>query len=220
MSTSTPFTSTLLPGLFYYDNFLPPSLESSLHTSILSQPNAWKHLNNRTLQNWGGLPHLKGMLSTPLPSFLTPLLNLLLSTSIFPSSQSPNHVLINRYFPGQGIHPHVDGPAYKPRAAIVSLLAPILMDFYPVHNDCPGVAEYDQPCATLLLRPRSCLVLTLQAYNNFYHAIAERQYDTIQPSVLNARSHEYTTYQRQERISLTVRASCKTLRNPLLPIRH
>ena len=42
-----------------------------------------------------------------------------------------NSVRINGYEPGQGIHPHMDGPVYFPRAAIISLGSPCVFDFYP-----------------------------------------------------------------------------------------
>lgn len=40
-------------------------------------------------------------------------------------------VRLNAYKPGQGIHPHLDGPVYFPRAAIVSLGSHCIFDFYP-----------------------------------------------------------------------------------------
>lgn len=214
---SSPFTTPQIPGLFYYRDFVSPYLATSLHTAILSHPHAWKTLTNRTLQNWGGLPHIKGMIPTPLPTFLTPLISLLVSTSLFPSSHPPNHVLVNRYLPGQGIHPHVDGPAYKPRAAIVSLLSPIVMDFYSTsHNPTPAISPSQCPAASLLLEPNSCLLLTSQAYTHFYHAIAERTRDTLDSPILNLPPTHPPSYPRHDRISLTLRTSCRTIRNPLL----
>ena len=35
----------------------------------------WTQLANRRLQNWGGVPHPKGMLAEPLPSWLSPLVS-------------------------------------------------------------------------------------------------------------------------------------------------
>ncbi|KAI9672830.1 MAG: hypothetical protein M1831_000266 [Alyxoria varia] len=42
----------------------------------------------------------------------------------------PNHILINHYRPGEGIHPHEDGPAYAPVTATVSLGSHAVLDVY------------------------------------------------------------------------------------------
>lgn len=216
-STGAVFESAALPDLIYQDDFITLPEEFSLLKGLNAHPHAWKHLNNRTLQNWGGLPHIKGMMATPLPTFLEPLCSKLVFADIFTADIAPNHVLANRYEPGQGISPHVDGPAYKPCAAIISLKAPIVMDFYKKSGlDQPGVASDAIPSASLLLRRRSLLVLRGDAYTGFFHAIAERDEDVIDESVLNSKQEEHGVLRREERLSLTVRRSCKTIRNPLL----
>lgn len=212
---SMPFESVLLPGLSYHESFIDAEQEARLLSGVHANPRAWKQLNKRTLQNWGGLPHIKGMIPTSLPPFLRPLCSQLVDRGVFPSSEAPNHVLVNRYEPGQGIAPHVDGPAYKPRAAIVSLQAPIVMDFYKI-EDTPGISASRKPTASLVLRPRSLLVIAGDVYTSFYHSIAERESDTIDENVLNAEEDERGLFSRKERTSLTIRTSCKTIRNPLL----
>lgn len=209
-------TFRALPGLLYLDDFIPPSLERSLLSGLHAHPHAWKHLNNRTLQNWGGLPHSKGMIATPLPPFLQPLCAALVSAGLFTHALPPNHVLANRYRPGQGIDAHVDGPAYIPCAAIVSLSAPIVMDFYAVTGDQPGVRKETPPSASLLLRKRSIVVLRGDVYTGFLHAIAEREEDVIDERILNREEGDAPVILRTERLSLTVRRSCKTIRNPLV----
>lgn len=212
-----PFETPVLPGLSYQDLFISEEEEAGLLHGVRSHQHQWKHLHNRTLQNWGGLPHIKGMLPTPLPNFLRPLCSSLVDAGVFPSAEAPNHVLVNRYEPGQGISPHEDGPAYKPRAAIVSLQAPIVMDFYRIGENTEGVGADDEPAGSVLLRPRSLLVLAGEVYTGFYHAIAERNEDDIGDTVLNAADRERRCVIRRERTSLTVRTSCKTIRNPLMP---
>lgn len=210
------FTSELIPGLTYIDEFITSELETSLLSGCHRHPKAWKTLNNRTLQNWGGLPHIKGMLPTGMPDFLHPLLSRLTAEEIFPSKTRPNHVLVNRYMPGQGIDAHVDGPAYQPTAAIISLSAPIVMEFYERRTTTPE-NPLAEPLGALLLRRRSLLVLSEDAYHNVYHAIAERTSDQLNTSVINLRPDECNTImQRQQRVSLTVRTACKTIKNPLL----
>lgn len=210
------FTAPLLPGLFYVDEFLTFDEEEALLLGIADHPRAWKLVNNRSLQNWGGLPHVKGMLPTPLPPFLEPLLEHIDTAGVFHALQRrPNHVLVNRYQPGQGISAHVDGPAYSPVAAIVSLRAPIVMHFF--ERKLSRDALPDVPLFGLLLRPRSLLVLSGAAYTDVYHAILERTHDPLDHTVLNALPQERgTTLQREERLSCTVRASCRTVSNSLL----
>lgn len=207
--------SSVIPGLYYFDDYIDKDVEAALVLSIHSHPHAWKTLNNRTLQNWGGLPHIKGMLPTKLPPFVEPLLEKLASDEIFPADSRPNHVLVNRYLPGQGIDAHVDGPAYRPVAAIVSLCAPILMHFYQRNQSSDAIPS--QPVCSLLLRPRSLLVLSQHAYLHVYHAILPQEIDHVDDLTLNARSDELgTNIHRQERLSLTIRTACRTLQNPLL----
>lgn len=206
MSPSHPFTHPLLPGLSLHSDFLPLSHHSLLLDTLPTLP--WKHLRTRSLQNHGGLPHVKGMLPTPIPTLFHPLLSLL--SPFFPSA--PNHILVNRYQPSQGISPHVDGPAYKPIAAIISLSSPLVMDFHT----SPPPTDSTTPHASLLLRPRSLLLLTGSSYTDLHHGISARAVDEINATVLNAQPEEYGALTRQERISLTVRTACKTLRNPLL----
>lgn len=207
-----------LPGLTYVDSFITPSSEAALLSGVAAHPRAWKQLSNRSLQNWGGLPHAKGMIPTPLPTFLTPLCAHLVSAGVFPVSEAPNHALVNRYRLGQGISPHEDGPAYRPRAAVVSLQASIVMDFYCKKGG--PVGERRVPDASLLLRQRSLVVIEGDVYSTFYHAIAQREIDVVDGTVLNAREEEFGTCPREERTSLTIRTSCKTIRNPLLTIRR
>lgn len=207
--------SSVVPGLIYIDEYIGIDDERALIAAVHSHPRAWKRLNNRTLQNWGGLPHIKGMLPTKLPSFLHPLLEKLISDEIFPSENPPNHVLVNRYLPGQGIAAHVDGPAYRPTAAIISLSTPILMHFYQRNQTSDAIPS--KSFCSLLLRPRSLLILSKEAYSHVYHAILARESDHIDDSVLNSRPEERgNTVERRERLSLTIRAACRTLQNPLL----
>lgn len=207
--------SSVIPGLIYVDEYISEDEETALVEAVHSHPRAWKTLNNRTLQNWGGLPHIKGMLPTTLPTFLHPLLEQLTGDKIFSIGRPPNHVLVNRYLPGQGIDAHVDGPAYHPIAAIVSLCTPILMHFYERNESSEAIPS--QHLCSLLLRPRSLLILSGDAYSRVYHAIPSQEIDHIDDLVLNSRPEELgSTIQRQERMSLTIRAACRTLRNPLL----
>lgn len=202
------FTCRDIPGLLYSDHYISEQQEEHLLRNVNSNTKAWKQLNNRSLQNWGGLPHVKGMLPTPLPNYLQLLTNQLSTPDIH-----FNHVLINKYLPGQGIDAHIDGPAYKPHAHILSLNSPVVMNFYDTQ-------QKHQLICSLLLRPRSLLSLSAFAYNSVYHGIDECHSHVIDRKVLNASDSEVgLTIERKERISLTIRAACRLIKNPLLSSR-
>jgi len=140
------FLLTSVPPSFYYiPDFISEAEETNLLRQIENSPtprfvqraamskttsNRWTQLANRRLQNWGGVPHPKGMLAEPLPSWLSPLVSRVAEVEvpasddkqqrIFTSGKTPNHVLVNEYLPGQGIMPHTDGPLFHPTIATVS----------------------------------------------------------------------------------------------------
>ena len=85
------FLLTSVPPSFYYiPDFISEAEETNLLRQIENSPtprfvqratmskttsNRWTQLANRRLQNWGGVPHPKGMLAEPLPSWLSPLVS-------------------------------------------------------------------------------------------------------------------------------------------------
>lgn len=169
---------------------------------------SWKVLSNRRLQNYGGLPHAKGMVPVPLPEFLQTLVDQLVSADVFQEQEKPNHALVNQYLPGQGINPHEDGPVFFPCAAIVSLQSPIAMQFYDTRFNPQGGRC---PTAEIILRPRSLLCISADAYCHFLHGIQETTEDVVMPTCINALQNESILY-RRERTSVTLRRSRKTLK--------
>ena len=93
----------------------------------------WVYLKRRTLQQWGGQPNINGMKQERLPKWLVATAWRLKEIGIF--LKEPNHVLLNKYEPGQGIMAHTDGNLYFPCVAIVSLGSSCVMDFYKTHQD-------------------------------------------------------------------------------------
>ena len=207
-STSTTSSWHQVPGLEYHAAFLSKSEQESLIEEIEAKPNAWRPLLDRRVQNWGGLPHARGMVAVPLPPYLAKLGSKLTSIGLFTQQQPSNHVLINEYVPGQGIMAHTDGPAYMPVAAIVSLHSSVLFD---LHRD--GVVV-----ASLWAVPGSLIVLRNDAYQLFHHGIAARKTDYVDHDVVlnkNLAPPHTSVVARQRRVSLTFRRSAKTIRNPL-----
>jgi len=111
-----------------------------------------------------------------------------------------DQVTINEYLPGQGIRPHVDTPeAFGSHISSLSLLSPIIMDFR-----YPGSKEKK----SIVLPPRSMLVLTGPARYKWSHGISHRKIDCINGSIV----------QRKRRVSLTLRKVLeKKAINPLIP---
>ena len=60
------------PGKVYYiPDFIDIDAEKHLWKEIYCAPKPkWTVLSNRRLQNWGGLPHEKGMLAEPIPKVM------------------------------------------------------------------------------------------------------------------------------------------------------
>uniref|UniRef100_A0A5B7BKW1 Fe2OG dioxygenase domain-containing protein n=1 Tax=Davidia involucrata TaxID=16924 RepID=A0A5B7BKW1_DAVIN len=192
-----------VPTLIYIPDFITDSEQNQLVNNICQAPlSKWKSLNNRRLQNWGGVVHEKGLLAQDLPPWLTRTTQRIFEESgLFPSPI--NHVLINEYLPNQGIMPHQDGPAYFPVVAILSLGSPVVMDFTPHSslrlctnalrdnvedkNSYGGASDIgtdkwldNHHPFSVLLMPRSLLIFKDKAYSDYLHGIKDsnvQQYD-------------------------------------------
>ena len=147
---------------------------------------AWVQLRGRRLQCWGGRPEDKeNFWPEPLPPWLRRTAQGLVEAGIFPPEMTPNHVLLNEYRRGQGILPHTDGLYYHPLTATLSLGGSAIMTFAPrvSAGDVGRVASV--PNSEVLLRPRSVVVFTDEAYTEYLHAIAECESETVIPSLLS-----------------------------------
>ncbi|TGZ64718.1 hypothetical protein CRM22_006236 [Opisthorchis felineus] len=121
--------------LYYIPDFLSETEEQDLCDFIYASPiPKWVTLSGRRLQNWGGIPHPKGMLSEPIPPWLTKFVDRVSALGVF-GSNCANHVLVNEYKPGQGISPHHDGPLYFPVVATLNLGSYGILDFYRPLDD-------------------------------------------------------------------------------------
>ncbi|XP_025026925.1 alpha-ketoglutarate-dependent dioxygenase alkB homolog 6 isoform X3 [Python bivittatus] len=156
------------PAAYYIPDFISEAEEQCLLQQIYSAPKPkWTQLSGRRLQNWGGLPHPKGMVPEKLPPWLQGYVDKVSSLGIF-GGKLANHVLVNEYQPGEGIMPHEDGPLYFPTVTTINLGSHTLLDFYhPVtrgpqsgsqENPAPQTEE-ERHVLSLLLMPRSLLVL-------------------------------------------------------------
>lgn len=195
-------------------------------------------LNDRRLQNWGGIPHPKGMVVEAIPEWLNNYCKKISQLGVFDVNQA-NHVLINEYLPNQGIMPHVDGPLYYPTVTTISLGSHTLLDFYkPIEDasdnnsnmttsltETASASYINRYLFSLLVEPRSLLILQDDMYKKYLHGIRELNEDNIKDcknlilnlnniSEENKKFYEVNDYRlkRETRVSLTIRHVPKTLK--------
>lgn len=203
-----------IPTMRYARSFLSTAQQASLMDKILTSK-TWVQLKNRKLQQWGGTPEEKGMISSKLPEWLDSISQRLVETKCVP--ERPNHVLVNSYSPGEGIMPHEDGPLvsrrefafeshgrqYKPHFVIISLGSSLLLEFYAKNSDDKPLSLDERKVCSVLLEPGSCLIISevgsvwggrlmflrfiffKDAYLNYLHGISERTIDVLDETVCN-----------------------------------
>jgi alkylated DNA repair protein alkB homolog 6 len=211
---AAPVVLPQVPGLCYHEGFLSEREESEILQLIDDRPGLWKLMSQRKLQNYGGLPHLKGMIPMKLPLFLEKTVDKLVDAEVFATEDRPNHALVNRYeAAGEGIDPHEDGPVFLSCAAILSLQSPIVMDFYEKKVEGHGRRT---PVASIVLRPRSLLCIAGSAYTDFLHGIEAKSVDILHTSCVNTEGGIETTIHREQRTSVTLRRCRRTLKTRVL----
>lgn len=176
-------------GLTYIADFIDAEIEAALIQTIDAQ--FWLTDLKRRVQHYGWRYDYKARNVTSdlrigaLPNWLQSYAATLQQEGLF--SETPDQVIINEYQPGQGISAHIDCvPCFTDTIASLSLGSPCVMDF--THSKTGE--KY-----SLLLEPRSLLVLTGDARYEWQHAIAGRKTD----------KYPGQTIQRTRRLSLTFR---------------
>ncbi len=183
-------------GLGYVDRFLTDGDASNLMSLVLQ------------LDGWVHLPHSKRRvlkLCPPLKETAPQLLPLIdaLPEGLFPVDRPPNHILVNHYTSDQGIMPHVDGPAYHPLTATLSLGSPALISFLerlPTSSISPDSPPKE--IASVLMQPSSLLTFTGAYYVDMLHTVPEGP-QTTSPTTVN--SPPDLRVMRGARVSLTIR---------------
>ncbi|XP_015282151.1 PREDICTED: alpha-ketoglutarate-dependent dioxygenase alkB homolog 6 [Gekko japonicus] len=216
------------PTACYIPDFITEAEEAYLLQQVYGAPKPkWTQLSGRRLQNWGGLPHPKGMVPEKLPTWLQAYTDKVSSLGVF-GGKSANHVLVNEYRPGEGIMPHEDGPLYFPTVTTINLGSHVLLDFYhPVgrgqqtegeQGPAPQ-SEEDRHLLSLLLKSRSLLVLREDMYLRYLHGIRFVTEDTVTEKVANldaCGSELGDTLRRGTRVSLTIRHVPKVLKTSIV----
>ncbi|XP_036602357.1 alpha-ketoglutarate-dependent dioxygenase alkB homolog 6 isoform X2 [Trichosurus vulpecula] len=214
------------PIIYYVPDFISEQEEIQLLRQVYEAPKPkWTQLSGRKLQNWGGLPHPKGMVPEQLPRWLQRWVDAVSSLGLFGGAQA-NHVLVNEYRPGEGIMPHEDGPLYYPTVSTISLGSHTILDMYPprgpeLEKDPREEQPQLHPKFSLLLEPRSLLVLRGEAYTHLLHGIRPTLMDSLtETPVANASAcpsaRPGALLPRGTRVSLTIRRVPRVLRTSLL----
>lgn len=130
-----------------------------MFSNALRQDGSCLQVNGRSLQQHGGTVTKRGLVQSPMASWLQALCRRVGSmTGMW--SDSPNHVLINRYQPGEGIFPHLDGPSYLPAVCILSLGSPAIFRFHKLEQE--GALSAELVIGMLVVAPADTVHTGLQ----------------------------------------------------------
>ncbi|XP_047523942.1 alpha-ketoglutarate-dependent dioxygenase alkB homolog 6 [Pieris napi] len=197
---------------YYVSDFITEAEEKNILSNVYGVPKPkWTQLSNRRLQNWGGIPHNKGMIAESIPIWLSNYLLKIDKLNLM-NGNKPNHILVNEYTPGQGILPHLDGFLFYPTITTISLASHAILNFYePISKHTNSL----KPRFSFLLEPRSLLILQDKLFSHYLHGIEDIYEDIITDSILNLDmcSSKYSIEKkimRETRISLTIRHVPKT----------
>lgn len=188
--------------IYYIPNFISDEEEHHILSKVYSVPKPkWTCLSNRRLQDYGGVPHKKGMIVEKIPTWLQIYLDKINNLKIFVNKA--NHVLVNEYLPGQGIMAHSDGPIFSSLITTISCGSHTVLEF--VNN-----TEQREKICSLLLERCSLVIVKDDMYNKYLHSINEVTEDTIDESIVNLKYCDSkfsigSIFKRTTRISLTIR---------------
>ncbi|XP_056146033.1 alpha-ketoglutarate-dependent dioxygenase alkB homolog 6 [Lampris incognitus] len=210
------------PTAYYIPDFISEEEEAYLLQQVYKAPKPkWTQLSGRRLQNWGGLPDSKGMLAEKIPDWLFKYCERISCLGAF-GGKTANHVLVNEYKKGEGIMPHEDGPLYHPTVTTISLGSHTFLDFYrPVSYQETEVPQTEESryLFSLLVRPRSLLILQDDMYKHLLHGIQACDQDIVTDRVMNLSAAEVlpgAMLPRGTRVSLTIRHVPRVIKAKLM----
>jgi alkylated DNA repair dioxygenase AlkB len=172
-----------IPGLGYLPNYISKAEEAALIAAIDAA--AWNTSWQRRRQLYGASYGRAEGEPRTMPAWSTKLAERMFAEGI--TTRSFDQLLVNEYQPGQGISMHCDYETFDDTVVSLSLLSPCVMDF---RNPQGNRRE------SLLLEPRSLLVLSGPARYEWQHGIAARKSDVWQGMKIP----------RSRRISVTFRS--------------
>lgn len=179
----------MINGLIYMPDFVSEIEQTQLIESIDSME--WSSALKRRTQHYGYRYDYtskkidSSLYVGPIPEWLSPCCQRLIDLSYF--KHLPDQVIVNEYLPGQGISRHIDcTTCFDDTIASVSLNSTCAMEFEQFKTGKRG---------TMMLAPKSILVLSGEARYDWMHSIPARKEDQLGDQV----------FPRNRRISLTFR---------------
>jgi len=155
-----------VPGLRYLPRYVTEAEESALVAAIDGMP--WNTEWKRRRQPYGA-GYGSGSEEAPVPRWGQRLADRMFTDGV--TDRPFDQMLVNEYTPGEGISSHRDYAPYGRTVVSLSLLSFCVMDF---RHTGSGRKE------SLLLEPRSLLVLSDEARFEWEHGIAPRKSDVWQ----------------------------------------
>jgi len=162
--TVAPEDVPAIPGLSYRQEYITSADEEQLVRAVDDEP--WDTKWERRRQLYGVSYGSSSEPVAPIPAWGRALAERMLTEGI--SERLFDQMLVNEYEPGQGIAMHRDYSPFDRTVVSLSLLSPCVMDFRQPERDRK---------ASLLLEPRSLLILTDEARYDWQHGIARRKKD-------------------------------------------
>lgn len=177
---------TGLPGLYIFPDFINETVEEQLLNEIDSQ--TWIVDYDRRLQYYGFRNELEGpydlvAFPVPIPPRIADLSRQIVAQGML--NYLPDQVIINEYYPGQGIRPHKDRNYFENQICGVNLGSGCIMQFTKT-----GMQKLD-----VEIPRRSIYVMQDDARKKWNHAIPPRKKDIIDGAV----------HHRDRRVSITYR---------------
>lgn len=222
-----PYQVGTIPEIYYISEWISKEEEAEFFQIADGDMRSWEDMRTRSSQEWGAGDRCtcgRGLMRMPLPESQQKLADALHQLGVFDAALYPmNSIRINGYRPGQGIHPHCDGPVYYPKVAILSLGSPCLFSFYPKTgtedcmkwdpaNDVPGGYQGGQSAMnTLFVEPRSLLIFSHDAFWHHRHGIDAAASEDIPSNLVNLEQAAAWGYkpgdrlERARRVSFTMR---------------
>lgn len=177
-----------IAGLRYVPNYMTESEEAALVTEIDAA--RWDTTWDRRRQPYGAAYGPAKESAPQIPTWGLSLAARLLADGV--TERLFDQMLINEYLPGQGIALHRDYEPFDRTVASISLLSACVMDFR--HSA-------DNRRASLLLEPRSLLILSDEARYDWEHGIARRKNDVWQGLKIGRARRLSVTFRTRKRRS-------------------
>lgn len=190
---------TAVPGLLLYHDFISESMEDELIKEIDRQ--TWVVDYNRRLQYYGyrnelEAPYHLTLFPVPMPPLIQRLSEQLTEQEIV--SLQPDQVIINEYYPGEGLRPHKDRNYFENQICGVNLGSGCIMRFIQIKGG--EVVDVEVP-------RRSVYVMQDEARYKWNHSIPSRKKDVVDGNVKH----------RERRLSITYRKVIMKKVKPINP---